>query len=167
MPVKQGVVSALLEAVDSALLESRNADTAVLGAQEILTATEYSTLRALTPREQMLVTLSAIGLDDAVTEAVRAMRLKLSDEAQKLMDDIAARIGSMTAQERAEFEQLLGEYFPVTDRISGGTRVRSFTIDVQIVVDGFARVERYQFYLDTDGQWIFERVDLTAFGRVG
>ena len=55
----------------------------------------------------------------------------------------------------------------MTERISGGTRVRSFTIDVQIVVDGFARVERYQFYLDTDGQWIFERVDLTAFGRVG
>ena len=165
--MKQGVVSALLEAVDGALLESRTADTVVLGTQEIMTAAEYSTLRALTPREQMLVTLSAIGLDDAVTDAVRTMRLKLSDDAQKLMDDIAARIGSMTAQERAEFEQLLGEYFPVTDRISGGMRVRCFTIDLQTVVGDFARVERYQFYLDTDGQWIFERVDLTAFGRVG
>ena len=139
----------------------------VLGTQEILTAEEYSALRTLTLQEQMLVTLSAIGLDDAVTDAVGTMRLELSDEAKRLMDEIAARIGSMTAQEKAEFEALLGEYFLVTERISGGTRVRSFTIDVQIVVDGFARVERYQFTLDTDGQWIFERVDLTAFGRVG
>ncbi|MDY5514608.1 MAG: hypothetical protein SPG32_07690 [Candidatus Ventricola sp.] len=167
VPVKQGVVSALLEVVDDALLESRDADTVVLGTQEVLTAEEYSVLRTLTLQEQMLVTLSAIGLDDAVTDAVGTMRLELSDEAKRLMDEIAARIGSMTAQEKAEFEALLGEYFPVTERISGGTRVRSFSIDVQIVVDGFARVERYQFYLDTDGQWIFERVDLTAFGRVG
>ena len=44
--------------------------------------------------------------------------------------------------------------------------VRTFTIDMKIVVDGFERVERYQFYLDENGEWIFEKVDLASFGRL-
>ena len=167
VPAKQDVVSAMLEAVDDALLESQAADVAVIGVQEIVTAAEYSRLRALPLREQMLVTLSAIGLDDMLTDTVSTLRIKVSDDAQSLMDDIAARLGTMTAQERAEFNALLEAYFPVTERVSGGVTVRCFTIELQVVVSDFARVERYQFYLDADGRWILERVDLTAFGRVG
>ena len=55
----------------------------------------------------------------------------------------------------------------MTETVTGGVTVRRFTIELQIVVDDFGRVERYQFYLDEDADWIFERVDLTDFGRVG
>ena len=37
---------------------------------------------------------------------------------------------------------------------------------LKIVVDGYERVERYQFYLDENGEWVFEKVDLASFGKV-
>ena len=167
VPLKQDIVSAMLEAADGALLESKNADVAVIGAQEVMTAEEYAALRQLSLREQMLVTLRAIGLDDAVQMAALEMRVKLSDDAQKLMQTIAARMKAMTQEERDALAQTLETYFPVTETVTGGVTVRRFTIELQIVVDDFGRVERYQFYLDEDADWIFERVDLTDFGRVG
>lgn len=123
-------------------------------------------LKALSAQEQVLVTFKSAGLDEVVEAAMSAMKVRLSGEAESLMDKVDARMGTMTAGERTAYEDRLAEYFPVTERIIAGARVRTFTIDMRVVVDGYARVERYQFYLDENGEWIFERVDLASFGRL-
>lgn len=165
-PTKKPIVETLFEAVTEAEAEGKDVEVEIVGAQEVMTQEEYTELKTLSAQEQVLVTLKSVGLDEVVQAAVTAMNVKVSNEASSLMDKVGTRVEKMTAEEKTAYEDKLAEYFPVTERVIGGVTVRTFTIDMKIVVDGYERVERYQFYLDENGEWVFEKVDLASFGKV-
>ena len=165
-PTKKPIVETLFEAVTEAEAEGKDVEVEIVGAQEVMTQEEYTELKTLSAQEQVLVTLKSVGLDEVVQAAVSAMNVTVSNEASSLMDKVGTRVEKMTAEEKTAYEDKLAEYFPVTERVIGGVTVRTFTIDMKIVVDGYERVERYQFYLDENGEWIFEKVDLASFGKV-
>lgn len=165
-PTKKPIVETLFEAVTEAEAEGKDVEVEIVGAQEVMTQEEYTELKTLSAQEQVLVTLKSVGLDEVVQAAVSAMNVTVSNEAASLMDKVGTRVEKMTAEEKTAYEDKLAEYFPVTERVIGGVTVRTFTIDMKIVVDGYERVERYQFYLDENGEWIFEKVDLASFGKV-
>ena len=164
-PERKPIVETLFEAIVEAEAEGKEVEVEIVGAQEVMTQEEYTELRTLTAQEQVLVTLKTVGLDEVVQAAVAAMNVTVSGEAQSLMDKVGARQETMTAEERTAYEDKLAEYFPMTERVIDGVTVRTFTIDMKVVVDGYERVERYQFYLDENGEWVFEKVDLASFGR--
>ena len=165
-PTKKPIVETLFEAVTEAEAEGKDVEVEIVGTQEVMTQEEYTELKTLSAQEQVLVTLKSAGLDEVVQAAVTAMNVKVSNEASSLMDKVGTRVEKMTAEEKTAYEDKLAEYFPVTERVMGGVTVRTFTIDMKIVVDGYERVERYQFYLDENGEWVFEKVDLASFGKV-
>ena len=165
-PTKKPIVETLFEAVTEAEAEGKDVEVEIVGAQEVMTQEEYTELKTLSAQEQVLVTLKSVGLDEVVQAAVSAMNVTVSNEAASLMDKVGTRVEKMTAEEKTAYEDKLAEYFPVTERVIGGVTVRTFTIDMKIVVDGYERVERYQFYLDENGEWVFEKVDLASFGKV-
>ena len=165
-PTKKPIVETLFEAVAEAEAEGKEVAIEIVGAQEVMTQEEYTELKTLSAQEQVLVTLKSVGLDEVVQAAMTAMNVTVSGEAQGLMDKVSARVEAMTAEEKTAYEDKLAEFFPVTERVIDGVKVRTFTIDMKVVVDGFERVERYQFYLDENGEWIFEKVDLASFGQV-
>lgn len=149
------LVTTLTEAVAKAEEEGSTVSVEVVGAQEVLSAQEYTELRKLPAQEQILVTLSSIGFDEVVEAAMSTLNVTLSDQASGLMTQVGARMQSANEQDKAALEEKLARYFPTKEVVVGGVRSTYFIIDLRIEVDGVARIQRYGFQLDENGEWIF------------
>ena len=130
------------------------AEVTVLHCDAILTGTEMQALRALEPAEQILVLLNAIGYENEVSYALNAAETGFSAEADALIEAIVARLAAMTEEERAAFEALLQQYFPMTKltRESQEYDYVEFTLEIRVRLEDGYRLERYGFRL-TDGVW--------------
>lgn len=130
------------------------AEVTVLHSDAILTGTEMQALRALEPAEQILVLLNAIGYENEVSYALNAAEMGFSAEADALIEAIVARLAAMTEEERAAFEALLQQYFPMTKltRESQEYDYVEFTLEIRVRLGDGYRLERYGFRL-TDGVW--------------
>ncbi|MDO5376762.1 MAG: hypothetical protein Q4G52_00370, partial [Clostridia bacterium] len=161
-PTAAPMVSTLLSAVAEAEAEGSTVNIEVVGAQEIMTETEYAALRELPAQEQILVTLASIGFADVVEAATKALDVTLSEAAQTLAAQVTERMAAVSEEERAAVEEKLAQYFPVEEIEIDGVKTSYFVIDLRIEVDGVVRVERYGFRLDENGEWIFVRLDLRS-----
>ena len=130
------------------------AEVTVLHCDAILTGTEMQALRALEPAEQILVLLNAIGYENEVSYALNAAETGFSAEADALIEAIVARLAAMTEEERAAFEALLQQYFPMTKLTRGSQEYDyvEFTLEIRVRLEDGYRLERYGFRL-TDGVW--------------
>ena len=154
------VVSNLFNAIDNAQLQNRNAVIHIVGAEQLLTQEEYTSLNTLTPKEQILVTLASIGLDDVVESAIAALETPLSASGSALIEEITARMIASTPEERAAIEETLATYFPIEEIEIDGVTVTYFVIELSIEIDGVETIQRFGFRQDDDGNWVLD--DLTT-----
>ncbi|MDO5378492.1 MAG: hypothetical protein Q4G52_09180, partial [Clostridia bacterium] len=161
-PTAAPMVDTLLSAVAEAEAEGSVVTIEVVGAQEIMTETEYETLKTLPAQEQILVTLASIGFEDVVEAAMQTLNVSLSEDAQGLVAQVTERMAAISEEERTAVEEKLAQYFPVEEVEIDGVKTSYFVIDLKIEVDGVVRVERYGFRLDENGEWIFVKLDLQS-----
>ncbi len=153
------MVSALLGAIAEVETEGDEVAVEVVAAQEVMTETEYTTLKTLPLQEQILVTLASVGFEDVLEAATKAMNVELSEDAQTLVTQVTERMAAVPEEERTTVEEKLAQYFPVEEIEVDGVKTSYFVMDLKIMVDGVERVERYGFRLDENGEWIFEKLD--------
>ncbi len=155
-----------LTAVADALAADEEITVQIANLDKIISADEKTALDALTVKEQVLVVLSAIGHADAVDAALNAPEaaLTLSAEAQALADAITARIAAMNEDEKAAFDALLSEAFPVEEvELEDGTKVQCFYIELTVEKMGESRAERIAFRYDEEtASWIFMKSEAAA-----
>ena len=153
---KPAMVEKLVETVAQAEASGSEVKVEVVGAQQVMTETEYAQLKTLPAQEQILVTLASIGFEEVVNAAVETMNnVELSDNALKLMDTVSARMTAASTEEREEMETKLAKYFPVREIEVGGVTYPYFVMELQIEVDGVLTIQRYGFRMDENGEWIF------------
>ena len=153
---KPVMVEKLVETVTKAEAAGSEVKVEVVGAQQVMTETEYTQLKALPVQEQILVTLASIGFKDAVSAAVETMNnVSLSDNAVSLMETVSTRMTEANAEEREQMETKLAKYFPVREIEVGGVTYPYFVMELQIEVDGELTIQRYGFRMDENGEWIF------------
>ena len=153
---KPAMVEKLVETVSQAEASGSEVKVEVVGAQQVMTETEYEQLKTLPVQEQVLVTLASIGFEEVVNAAVETMNnVELSDNALKLMDTVSARMTAASTEEREEMETKLAKYFPVREIEVGGVTYPYFVMELQIEVDGELTIQRYGFRMDENGEWVF------------
>ena len=153
---KPAMVEKLVETVSQAEASGSEVKVEVVGAQQVMTETEYAQLKTLPVQEQVLVTLASIGFEEVVNAAVETMNnVELSDNALKLMDTVSARMTAASTEEREEMETKLAKYFPVREIEVGGVTYPYFVMELQIEVDGVLTIQRYGFRMDENGEWVF------------
>ena len=153
---KPAMVEKLVETVAQAEAEGSEVRIEVVGAQQVMTETEYTQLKTLSAQEQILVTLASIGFEEVVNAAVETMNdVELSADAQALMSSVSERMNQATAQEREQMEEKLAEYFPVREIEMDGKTYPYFVMELEIEVDGELTIQRYGFRMDENGEWIF------------
>lgn len=167
VPEMPDMADVLFAAIDLAQLDGEDVTIEIAGMNQIFTAQELEKLEKLPVIEQLMLTLSAVGLADVTETALAAMETTLSDEAQALDAQIVERLLAMTDEEQEALSALLDEYFPLEETLlDGETRIR-FTITLNIEEGGVLRVQRYSFLLQEDGAWIFQDCDTQEVKPVG
>lgn len=157
----------LFSAMELAQFEGDEVTIELSGMRLILTEEELALMDELSVTEQILLTLSAVGMADVTEAALDAMDAELSEAAQALDARIAERISAMDEAEQAALAETLDAYFPLEEaEIDGQTR-QLFTLELQIDVDGEARVQRYSFALQEDGSWAFADYEVKQVNPVG
>lgn len=163
MSQPQRMAETLVTAINAIERENEGASVsiAIVNVEKVVTAEEKAELDALPAKEQILVLLSAIGYDTEVQAALSSMDMKLSTEAIALTQAIQERIATASDEEKAAFEALLLECFPVETVMIDGEPVDYFVIELQVEVDGEIHFERYGFRFDENGEWIFARLSIS------
>lgn len=163
MSQPQRMAETLVTAIDAIERENEGASVsiAIVNVEKVVTAEEKAELDALPAKEQILVLLSAIGYDTEVQAALSSMDMELSTEAIALTQAIQERIATASDEEKAAFEALLLECFPVETVMIDGEPVDYFVIELQVEVDGEIHFERYGFRFDENGEWIFARLSIS------
>ena len=163
MSQPQRMAETLVTVIDAIERENEGASVsiAIVNVEKVVTAEEKAELDALPAREQILVLLSAIGYDTEVQAALSSMDMELSTEAIALTQAIQERIATASDEEKAAFEALLLECFPVETVMIDGEPVDYFVIELQVEVDGEIHFERYGFRFDENGEWIFARLSIS------
>lgn len=163
MSQPQRMAETLVTAIDAIEQENEGASVsiAIVNVEKVVTAEEKAELDALPAKEQILVLLSAIGYDTEVQAALSSMDMELSTEAIALTQAIQERIATASDEEKAAFEALLLECFPVETVMIDGEPVDYFVIELQVDVDGEIHFERYGFRFDENGEWIFARLSIS------
>ena len=163
MSQPQRMAETLVTAIDAIERENEGASVsiAIVNVEKVVTADEKAALDALPAKEQILVLLSAIGYDTEVQAALSSMDMELSTEAIALTQAIQERIATASDEEKAAFEALLLECFPVETVMIDGEPVDYFVIELQVEVDGEIHFERYGFRFDENGEWIFARLSIS------
>ena len=163
MSQPQRMAETLVTAIDVIEQENEGASVSIsiVNVEKVVTAEEKAELDALPAKEQILVLLSAIGYDTEVQAALSSMDMELSTEAIALTQAIQERIATASDEEKAAFEALLLECFPVETVMIDGEPVDYFVIELQVEVDGEIHFERYGFRFDENGEWIFARLSIS------
>ena len=163
MSQPQRMAETLVTAIDAIERENEGASVSIsiVNVEKVVTAEEKAELDALPAKEQILVLLSAIGYDTEVQAALSSMDMELSTEAIALTQAIQERIATASDEEKAAFEALLLECFPVETVMIDGEPVDYFVIELQVEVDGEIHFERYGFRFDENGEWIFARLSIS------
>ena len=163
MSQPQRMAETLVTAIDAIERENEGVSVsiAIVNVEKVVTAEEKAELDALPAKEQILVLLSAIGYDTEVQAALSSMDMELSAEAIALTQAIQKRIATASDEEKAAFEALLLECFPVETVMIDGEPVDYFVIELQVEVDGEIHFERYGFRFDENGEWIFARLSIS------
>lgn len=163
MSQPQRMAETLVTAIDAIEQENEGASVSIsiVNVEKVVTAEEKAELDALPAKEQILVLLSAIGYDTEVQAALSSMDMELSTEAIALTQAIQERIATASDEEKAAFEALLLECFPVETVMIDGEPVDYFVIELQVEVDGEIHFERYGFRFDENGEWIFARLSIS------
>ena len=163
MSQPQRMAETLVTAIDAIERENEGASVsiAIVNVEKVVTAEEKAELDALPAKEQILVLLSAIGYDTEVQAALSSMDMELSTEAIALTQAIQERIATASDEEKAAFEALLLECFPVETVMIDGEPVDYFVIELQVEADGEIHFERYGFRFDENGEWIFALLSIS------
>lgn len=163
MSQPQRMAETLVTVIDAIEQENEGASVSIsiVNVEKVVTAEEKAELDALPAKEQILVLLSAIGYDTEVQVALSSMDMELSTEAIALTQAIQERIATASDEEKAAFEALLLECFPVETVMIDGEPVDYFVIELQVEVDGEIHFERYGFRFDENGEWIFARLSIS------
>ena len=163
MSQPQRMAETLVTVIDAIEQENEGASVSIsiVNVEKVVTAEEKAELDALPAKEQILVLLSAIGYDTEVQAALSSMDMELSTEAIALTQAIQERIATASDEEKAAFEALLLECFPVETVMIDGEPVDYFIIELQVEVDGEIHFERYGFHFDENGEWIFARLSIS------
>lgn len=163
MSQPQRMAETLVTVIDAIERENEGASVSIsiVNVEKVVTAEEKAELDALPAKEQILVLLSAIGYDTEVQAALSSMDMELSTEAVALTQAIQERIATASDEEKAAFEALLLECFPVETVMIDGEPVDYFVIELQVEVDGEIHFERYGFRFDENGEWIFARLSIS------
>ena len=163
MSQPQRMAETLVTAIDAIEQENEGASVSIsiVNVEKVVTAEEKAELDALPAKEQILLLLSAIGYDTEVQAALSSMDMELSTEAIALTQAIQERIATASDEEKAAFEALLLECFPVETVMIDGEPVDYFVIELQVEVDGEIHFERYGFRFDENGEWIFARLSIS------
>ena len=158
----QRMAETLVTAIDAIEQENDGASVSIeiVNVEKVVTAEEKAALDVLPAKEQVLVLLSAIGYEAEVQNALSTMDMELSVEAVALTQTIQARITNASDEEKAAFEALLLECFPVETVIIDGEAVDYFVIELQVEVDDETHFERYGFRFDENDEWIFARLSI-------
>ncbi len=131
---------------------------------ESIAERDEAALDQLPLREQMLTVLCAIGFEEQVTEALAGEGVSLSEEAEALKEQILARIDAMNEEEKAAFQQMLEENFPVETVEMDGMEYRFFVFEVEIETEEGLRRERYGFREEA-GAWIFVKLSVAETAK--
>lgn len=159
-PVENEMVSTLVESIAAVEEEGSVVTIEVVGAQEVFTEEEHEQLKELPVAEQILVTLSTIGFSDVVEAAMTSMNVTLSDNAAQLVTKANETMSQMPEEERKAMQETIEKNFPKTQVQIDGVVYDYFILNLEIVVDGVARIESYGFRFDEElGQWIFVKMD--------
>lgn len=163
MSQPQRMAETLVTAIDVIEQENEGASVSIsiVNVEKVVTAEEKAELDALPAKEQILVLLSAIGYDTEVQAALSSMDMELSTEAIALTQAIQERIATASDEEKAAFEALLLECFPVETVMIDGEPVDYFVIELQVEADGEIHFERYGFRFDENGEWIFALLSIS------
>ena len=163
MSQPQRMAETLVTAIDAIERENEGASVSIsiVNVEKVVTADDKAALDALPAKEQILVLLSAIGYDTEVQATLSSMDMELSTEAIALTQAIQERIATASDEEKAAFEALLLECFPVETVMIDGEPVDYFVIELQVEVDGEIHFERYGFRFDENGEWIFARLSIS------
>ena len=163
MSQPQRMAETLVTAIDAIEQENEGASVSIsiVNVEKVVTAEEKAELDALPAKEQILVLLSAIGYDTEVQAALSSMDMELSTEAIALTQAIQERIATASDEEKAAFEALLLECFPVETVMIDGEPVDYFVIELQVEADGEIHFERYGFRFDENGEWIFALLSIS------
>ena len=145
-------------------LETEKAQVTIANVEKIVTPEEKAALDQLPLREQMLTVLCAIGFEEQVTEALAGEGVSLSEEAEALKEQILARIDAMNEEEKAAFQQMLEENFPVETVEMDGVEYRFFVFEVEIETEEGLRRERYGFREEA-GAWIFVKLSVAETAK--
>ena len=145
-------------------LETEEAQVTIANVEKIVTPEEKAALDQLPLREQMLTVLCAIGFEEQVTEALAGEGVSLSEEAEALKEQILARIDAMNEEEKAAFQQMLEENFPVETVEMDGMEYRFFVFEVEIETEEGLRRERYGFREEA-GAWIFVKLSVAETAK--
>lgn len=145
-------------------LETEEAQVTIANVEKIVTPEEKAALDQLPLREQMLTVLCAIGFEEQVTEALAGEGVSLSEEAEALKEQILARIDAMNEEEKAAFQQMLEENFPVETVEMDGVEYRFFVFEVEIETEEGLRRERYGFREEA-GAWIFVKLSVAETAK--
>ena len=158
---------ALVEALETVgeTLEGDSVTVEIPNIDKVLTADEMKAFNALTVRERLMVALSALGFHDMVEEAAAQNPDLLSDEALKLVNDIAARLSALSEKELSAMAQLLAQVFPKETLFVDGQPYTCFNVDLVIDRDGQKSYERYTFRQDGES-WVLAKVKVGVYKPV-
>ena len=142
-------------------LDGENVTVEIVDSEKLMDAEEKARFDKLTVKDRLLVVLSALGFGDALGEISGEM----SDEAKALTDDIAARVDSLSEEEKqALLDSISGRFEPRTIAIDG-VEYESVGVEVVIDRDGEKTYERYIFYKDGDA-WKLYGIEVGEYKAV-
>ena len=135
----------------------------VVYSDEVLTADELEALNALEPAERMFVLLSVLGYENEVNHTLETWEHTLSDEAAALVAAVRARIEAMTDEERAAFDALVEDCFPLRKTAVDGEECDyvEITLEIRIRLEAGYRLERYGF-CESDGVWLLTKISVAG-----
>ena len=102
-----------------------------------------------------MVFLSVINASGVVKSSIGTM----SPEAQALADDIAARIASVSDDEKAALDTMIRQLFDVKKEVIDGQEYDTITIELTVTKEGQDEKERYKFY-DDNGTWKLYQIEV-------
>jgi len=161
-PIAYSMIAVLDEIETADEAEGTETTVEIVHMEKFVSEEEAAILETLPVKEQMLIMLSAIGHQAAVEDMLsdEENELTLSQEALSLMEAAAARLQQMTDEEKAEFDRMLGEHFPIEEtETEDGLKERFFTIGLLISRDEQTHIEYFRFRCDEEtGAWFFDSV---------
>ena len=158
----QRIVTTLVTAIEQIGLENVGKETSIeiRNVEKVITETEKVVFDTLPAKEQVLVLLSSIGYETEVASALSSMDMTLSEDAVALTASIQERLANASEEEKAAFEQMLTDSFPVETITIDGVEYEYFVIELIVDIDGDVHVERYGFRFDENGEWIFSKLSI-------